>query len=1064
MEQGQRIAGTYEAAMGSAGKQLRSIPRYIYETLLAIGQPFQDAFGSVVFSISDAVKQVQSFVSEGGALFPLFQNLGAVAAVIGESFGNVVRGLVGIRQEAVRAAEDMDAAMRGGVASMQRASQEGFNTWLTSLANTLQQGASSALTWGIEISTQLATGLVQGAAAAITAAMNAISGLLTFWLGPGSPPRVAPELAEWGAAWMTEILEGFSQADYDVLGGVQRQLSTALDTLVNLGELTEDAVGDTYASVSYQLMAALDQFNQTGVMSTQIFDDLVEVGGDFGQELADLLGMELDLAVATAKAAEAQQDLNDAQAAEMAYDQLLADLGVLRAEYAVVQSEGIEAASAQETAARTQVDAVQALVREYQALAAAGADTSLLAAKEAEIEATMTAADASVGAHQQTVAATDAALDALEGQIDAKEDEVDAAEAAAQAAQAQIDAAQATYDLAMMEVNAAQEKVDLQNQLLDQVFGITDAQADSLAITDDIAGALGAAAGGAGGLSDALAGAMDMAGGLAGAGESVVSAFDVLKEQVRDKLAEAFEPVRVLWEETLPKALAPLQEAWDGLMGDMRRVYDEKIQPIVDGIKDVLPDDFLVKLGQVAGVVLAADLAFRLLGLSLAIVATLVSAITSPIALIVGAVALLYVAWTENWFGIQDVTTRVWEKHIKPAVEGIKKWFEKNWPIIQAVFLTAWTVIQDVATVVANIFTNSIMPSIQGALENISAAMESLGIDWEAIWGWLGDIVMTIGALIGGNLLLVVGIIVSAFETVAEVIAYVTGVWAQMAESVRLIIEGLSNIIGGAMALIKGIITGDTDLIRESFKANFEGVKQIVEGVFGFISSWISLTLGTVIKTVGGFVENLIFFFVDLYEQLVGGSIIPELMEGMLGLFVDTLEDLWLYWKEKWTDILDTLRNIVSDILATIRTWLSDVWQTVTTTFNDIVIFLQGLYGSAVDAGKAFIQGLIDGIGQMTDALWNAVMAVAQSVIDWLFSKWGIPTGGGGEEKAALAEILGSYGNLPATAMPGLALATSPATEGAALLPSTLIVYGDVTVEGVQDTSSLMAELQELAL
>lgn len=80
MEQGANIAGVYDAAMGTAGKQLNSMARYSEEALLAFGKLFTPAFSSIILDITDKIKEVgnalKSFESsEGGAaLKELFQD------------------------------------------------------------------------------------------------------------------------------------------------------------------------------------------------------------------------------------------------------------------------------------------------------------------------------------------------------------------------------------------------------------------------------------------------------------------------------------------------------------------------------------------------------------------------------------------------------------------------------------------------------------------------------------------------------------------------------------------------------------------------------------------------------------------------------------------------------------------------------------------------------------------------------------------------------------------------------------------------------------------------------
>jgi hypothetical protein len=71
LEAGAKIAGTYEAAMGTAGKQLTSLVRYSEEASLAFGKLFTPAFSELILSVADNLKAAGSalnsfFTSEGG--------------------------------------------------------------------------------------------------------------------------------------------------------------------------------------------------------------------------------------------------------------------------------------------------------------------------------------------------------------------------------------------------------------------------------------------------------------------------------------------------------------------------------------------------------------------------------------------------------------------------------------------------------------------------------------------------------------------------------------------------------------------------------------------------------------------------------------------------------------------------------------------------------------------------------------------------------------------------------------------------------------------------------------
>ncbi len=180
---GANLAGAYEAAMLSPAKRLRSLERVLFEIKNVAGEPFQDAFLEGVLIMEDFSKGLLEAVSAGGQLRESLQQVGAFGSVVLSE----LRGFLNTaREEILKFGPDVG---------------ERFVNF-----------ASDALIWGVNISTQFAAGIIEGAAIAITAAMNFISSLLTFWLSPGSPPKVAPNLNTWGAKAFGEFLKGMTDA------------------------------------------------------------------------------------------------------------------------------------------------------------------------------------------------------------------------------------------------------------------------------------------------------------------------------------------------------------------------------------------------------------------------------------------------------------------------------------------------------------------------------------------------------------------------------------------------------------------------------------------------------------------------------------------------------------------------------------------------------------------------------------------------------------------------------------------------------------------------------------
>ena len=169
--------------------------------------------------------------------------------------------------------------------------------------------SSDAFSWGFNLIMEFGKGMMRGVSTILTSVMNFIANMLSGWLRGQSPPRIAPEIDLWGLNTMAEWLRGFTEADFSILDSMKDNLRGALDALVDLGELDEQLSAEMYVSISADLIAAIEEFNRTGEMTEVIFEQLSTVSGVFGEELINLLNMQIELAEATERVADAQEVL-----------------------------------------------------------------------------------------------------------------------------------------------------------------------------------------------------------------------------------------------------------------------------------------------------------------------------------------------------------------------------------------------------------------------------------------------------------------------------------------------------------------------------------------------------------------------------------------------------------------------------------------------------------------------------------------------------------------------------------------------------------------------------------
>ena len=245
----------------------------------------------------------------------------------------------------------------------------------------LSDVAGEAFEWGVNVIAQLADGILEGVYNVLSFAMEAVAGMLSWWLSPGSPPRVAPNIDAWGASAINEYLKGFSEADFDLVDAISKPLKAALSLAADMGAIGE---GDINAILSEIMRGAIAAAAGEGDFA-DVLAKIQATAGPFANEVANLAEKQFALAMATKEAEQWQNELNDAQ-----------------------------------QRAFTAGKAVSKGVQEYNDLLRKGASKEVLKAKLAEINASRQAQKIAVGEAQtaaEKVQGAQEGLGALKEQI-----------------------------------------------------------------------------------------------------------------------------------------------------------------------------------------------------------------------------------------------------------------------------------------------------------------------------------------------------------------------------------------------------------------------------------------------------------------------------------------------------------------------------------------------------------------------------------------------------------------------------------------------------------------------
>ena len=259
-------------------------------------------------------------------------------------------------------------------------------------------------------------------------------------------------------------------------------------------------------------------------------------------------------------------------------------------------------------------------------------------------------------------------------------------------------------------------------------------------------------------------------------------------------------------------------EVFGGLTELFGREMAAKILEITDAV-----GGFIARVGEfvttyaeplkAALITIGAVLAAAAIAGAFAAISSAIAGLVSPIGLIVAAVALLGMAWVNNWGGIQEKTDAVIE-WLKGAIATVTGWMQGVWAKhgeeVAEHWQRMWAKISETATMVAEVVKAVVGDTLEAIRE------------W---WSRHGEQVMVIVRLLWDT---VKTVFETAFNAIREfclmVMDMIAGDWTSAGEHWQ-------NIITTIWEGIKTIFTNQINALWELIKLLVKTIQDIVKGI-----------------------------------------------------------------------------------------------------------------------------------------------------------------------------------------------------------------------------------------
>jgi hypothetical protein len=490
--------------------------------------------------------------------------------------------------------------------------------------------------------------------------------------------------------------------------------------------------------------------------------------------------------------------------------------------------------------------------------------------------------------------------------------------------------------------------------------------ADQLAADGTLGKAMAGANTGLGNLSQLPAQVVTGLGQLAAAGapafDRITAAASNAATRISDRLSQAFESgalesavntaVGVLKDlgavgrnvfEILGNIMAPVQQAGGGLVGTLKEITGVLADATgTQGFQDAISavSQVMATLARTAG---------PLLGQALGAIGPILTTLQGPAETLIGALGA----------GLSPIIVGLGPV-LEAAAGAVGTLVEALAPMLPVVGQLAASLLPALTPLLAAAQTvfAALAPVVQALSKTLQASLAPILAQLPGIVGPLADMLagqlVTGIQLLGGMLVKLapsfVKLGVSVGQLMAQaapLVAIVAGLSTQLMGALLPAIQPVVNVVVALASALAGQLASTltnlvmpalrlvTDLLRGDFSAAWNSLKALVSGVVAHFTG----TLSRIGSVVGSIVQGIVDRFVWLYNILIGNSIVPDLIMGIISWFT-RLPSM----------AFNALASFAGGIARIATTALSRFRSAIVSGANTAIAFLRGIPGRARSA------------------------------------------------------------------------------------------------------------------
>ena len=362
----------------------------------------------------------------------------------------------------------------------------------------------------------------------------------------------------------------------------------------------------------------------------------------------------------------------------------------------------------------------------------------------------------------------------------------------------------------------------------------------------------------------------------------------------------------------------------------------------------------------------------------------------NPIGLLVTAIAAVvaglvyFFTQTETgkrlWASFMEFMGQVWE-NIKNWAQAAWEWIVQVWNGIPEWFSERWTAVKE---------------TVSQAWEGIKTAISDA---WTAITEWFATAWEAYKAQVQANWEFVKSIFSAAWEGIKNIVilawngiqTFFTTAWTIFTALVQTVWNGIVLVFQTVWNIIKTVVTTVWNGIAAFFTAAWATFTSIVTTVWN--------TILTIIQGVWDGIKDAVTTIWNAISSFISGAwsaftgFVSSTWENIKNLISNAWEAIKATTQAVWEAIKSAIANAVQAMVSKLQEFASSVKAKIDEAWNHVKKFPQNIRNAfanagqwLVNAGKAIIQGLINGIKSMAGTVGNAIRSILPGAVQGLIS------------------------------------------------------------------------------